>query len=196
MHELQKNDISPREVTDLSALRSVSSTGMVLPDASFEWFYDVGFPPSVQLENISGGTDLAGCFAMGNHLTPVYVGGCQGPSLGTAIAVYDQTLEGGKGVRGRELPHGQPGELVAWVKALDECGGGTDARALGPNLFPINRYSSGATRPASDTSTRIMPDLIVCPVASCNPAYPLEFIRQNNDTNSCTPQTSGLTATS
>lgn len=48
-----------------------------------------------------------------NTLTPIYVGGCQGPSLGTAIAVYDQTIEGGKGVKGVELEDGIPGELVA-----------------------------------------------------------------------------------
>ncbi|QDS69128.1 hypothetical protein FKW77_010367 [Venturia effusa] len=113
MHELQKNNISPREVTDLSSLRNCTSTGMVLKDQLFEWFYDVGFPKNVQLANISGGTDLAGCFGMENPLTPVYVGGCQGPSLGTAIAVYDQTIEGGKGVKGLELENGIPGELVA-----------------------------------------------------------------------------------
>ncbi|KIW07361.1 acetoacetate-CoA ligase [Verruconis gallopava] len=113
MHELQKNNVSPREVTDLSSLQSCTSTGMVLKDQLFEWFYDVGFPPHVQLANISGGTDLAGCFGMENPLTPVYVGGCQGPSIGTAIAVYDQTIEGGKGVKGVELEDGTPGELVA-----------------------------------------------------------------------------------
>jgi acetoacetyl-CoA synthetase len=113
MHELQKNNVSPREVTDLSSLRNCTSTGMVLKDQLFEWFYDVGFPAHVQLANISGGTDLAGCFGMENPLTPVYVGGCQGPSLGTAVAVYDQTIEGGKGVKGMELENGVPGELVA-----------------------------------------------------------------------------------
>jgi acetoacetyl-CoA synthetase len=63
-HELQKNNISPREVTDLSSLRACTSTGMVLKDQLFEWFYDKGFPAHVQLANISGGTDLAGCFGM------------------------------------------------------------------------------------------------------------------------------------
>lgn len=113
MHELQKNNCVPREVADLSSLRNCTSTGMVLKDQLFEWFYDVGFPKHVQLANISGGTDLAGCFGMENPLTPVYVGGCQGPSLGTAVAVYDQTVEGGKGVKGLELENGVPGELVA-----------------------------------------------------------------------------------
>jgi acetoacetyl-CoA synthetase len=86
---------------------------MVLKDSLFEWFYDVGFPPHVHLANISGGTDLAGCFGMENPITPLYVGGCQGQSLGTPIAVYDQLIEGGKGVKGVELENGTPGELVA-----------------------------------------------------------------------------------
>lgn len=113
MHELQKNNIAPREVTNLDALRAVTSTGMVLSDALFEWFYDTGFPPHVQLANISGGTDLAACFGMENPLTPLYVGGCQGPSLGTKVEVYDSTIEGGGGVKGKPVEDGVPGELVA-----------------------------------------------------------------------------------
>jgi acetoacetyl-CoA synthetase len=58
LHELQKNGVKPREVTDLSSLRLVTSTGMVLSDSQFEWFYDAGFPKEVHLANISGGTDL------------------------------------------------------------------------------------------------------------------------------------------
>ncbi|KAL2375121.1 hypothetical protein RJ035_005940 [Blastomyces gilchristii] len=113
LYELQKNGIQPREITDLSNLEVMTSTGMVLSDALFEWFYDKGFPAKVHLSNISGGTDIAGTFGTSNSLTPLYVGGCQGPSLGTPIAVYDQTVEGGKGVKGIPLEEGVPGELVA-----------------------------------------------------------------------------------
>ncbi|KAJ9659477.1 hypothetical protein H2201_007368 [Coniosporium apollinis] len=113
LHELQKHSIIPRQTTDLSALRAVTSTGMVLPDALFAWFYDTAFPPSVQLANISGGTDIAGCFGMENPLQPLYVGGCMGPSLGIKVEVYDSTIEGGKGVQGRAVEDGVPGELVA-----------------------------------------------------------------------------------
>jgi acetoacetyl-CoA synthetase len=113
MQEMVKHGIKPREIADLSTLRIVSSTGMVLSDQLFEWFYDVGFPKHVQLANISGGTDIAACFGMENPLTPVYVGGCQGPSLGTPIAVYDSLIEGGKGVKGAAVDFGTPGELVA-----------------------------------------------------------------------------------
>jgi len=110
MFELAKNNISPREMADLSVLRTVTSTGMALSDQLFEWFYDVGFPARVHLANISGGTDIAGCFGAMNPLTPVYVGGIQGPSLGVHVAIYDSLLPNGPG---QEIPHGNPGELVA-----------------------------------------------------------------------------------
>ena len=58
MHELQKTGIKPKDITDLSNLKMVTSTGMVLSDQLFEWFYDVGFPKHVHLGNLSGGTDL------------------------------------------------------------------------------------------------------------------------------------------
>jgi acetoacetyl-CoA synthetase len=48
-----------------------------------------------------------------NPLTPVYVGGTQGPSLGTPVAVYDSLVEGGIEVSGEPVVHGTPGELVA-----------------------------------------------------------------------------------
>ncbi|KFZ23494.1 hypothetical protein V502_02032 [Pseudogymnoascus sp. VKM F-4520 (FW-2644)] len=113
MSELQKNHIIPKSVTDLSNLRVVTSTGMVLSDSLFEWFYDTGFPTYVHLANISGGTDIAGSFGQENPLTPVYVGGTQGPSLGTPVAVYDSRIEGGRGISGAPVDHGIPGELVA-----------------------------------------------------------------------------------
>jgi acetoacetyl-CoA synthetase len=110
LQELQKHEIAPKAILDLSTLRSVCSTGMVLSDAQFEWFYDTGFPPTVHLRNISGGTDLAGCFGVENPLEPVYIGGCQGPCLGTKLEVYDSTIETGPG---QAIPNGEPGELVA-----------------------------------------------------------------------------------
>ncbi|KAI3323228.1 acetoacetate-CoA ligase [Xylariaceae sp. AK1471] len=110
MYELAKAGVSPREITDLSSLRTVTSTGMVLSNQLFEWFYDKGFPSNVHLANISGGTDIAGCFAQGNPLTPVYVGGTQGPSLGLNVQLYDSLLPPGPG---KAVPDGTPGELVA-----------------------------------------------------------------------------------
>lgn len=114
LQTLEGNGVIPKKVADLSNLKVVTSTGMVLSDKLFEWVYDEGFPPSIQLDNISGGTDLAACFGTGNPVVPLYVGGCQSLSLGIPVAVYDQTIEGGKGVKGVELPLGEAGELVAY----------------------------------------------------------------------------------
>lgn len=60
MHEIAKAGIAPRDLTDLSNLQVVTSTGMVLSDQLFEWFYDQGFPKHTHLANISGGTDIVG----------------------------------------------------------------------------------------------------------------------------------------
>lgn len=120
LQTLQQSGIAPREVADLSSLRYMTSTGMVLSNALFEWFYDVGFPPIVQLDNISGGTDLAGAWGTGNPLLPVYVGGCQCLSLGMPVKVFDSTIEpteeelrAGRPMQGREVQQlGDPGDLV------------------------------------------------------------------------------------
>lgn len=97
---------------DLEYLQIVSSTGMIFPESLFEWFYDEGFPRHVRVNNQSGGTDIAGCFGLSNSLTPVYCGGCSGLSLGIPVEVYDSELDGDK-TKGRSVPEGNPGELVA-----------------------------------------------------------------------------------
>jgi len=107
-----KPPVLPRDVTDLSKLRRVTSTGMVLSEAQFEWFYDQAFPSHVQLCNISGGTDLAACLTGDTVMKPIYCGGTQTPMLGMKVEVYDQDIEGGKGVKGRSVPIGESGELV------------------------------------------------------------------------------------
>lgn len=112
LQTLAEGGVIPKKVTDLSALKVITSTGMVLSDALFEWVYDKGFPPSVQLDNISGGTDLAACFGTGNPIVPVYVGGCQSLSLGVPVKVYDQTVE--DRYKAVEVEDGVPGELVAY----------------------------------------------------------------------------------
>ncbi|KAL7940014.1 hypothetical protein V8C42DRAFT_357709 [Trichoderma barbatum] len=111
MGELMKSGIAPRDEFNLSNLNSVTTTGMVCPDQIFEWFYDTAFPATVQLANISGGTDIAGSFAQENPLDSLYVGGCMNGSLGIPIATYDHDLP--EGSAGSPLPLGHPGDLVA-----------------------------------------------------------------------------------
>lgn len=111
--ELQLRGFSPREHADLSNLRVVTSTGMVLSAALSDWFYDVGFPPTAQLSNITGGTDTNAALAIGNTFAPLYTGECHGFNSGIATEIYAlvDTVEG-KVVRGRRCAPGEPGELV------------------------------------------------------------------------------------
>ncbi|KAL2119252.1 hypothetical protein VTJ04DRAFT_6212 [Mycothermus thermophilus] len=145
MFELSKAGLRPRDIADLSRLRTVTSTGMVLSNQLFEWFYDAGFPPHVHLANISGGTDIAGCFGIMNPLEPVYVGGTQGPSLGIRVAVYDPAIPDGE--PGRELPPGEPGELVA-VDAFPNmpCFFWADADPSGAPQSPSVRVAAPGTK--------------------------------------------------
>ncbi|MCJ1314036.1 hypothetical protein MMC25_007716 [Agyrium rufum] len=112
LQTLQTNKVVPKKAADLSSLKLVTSTGMVLPPAMFTYFYsDDGFPSHVHLANISGGTDIAGAFGDANALEPVYEsGGCQGPSLGMDVQAFDPLISEGK--PGRSLLLGEEGELV------------------------------------------------------------------------------------
>ncbi|WP_028324036.1 acetoacetate--CoA ligase [Desulfatirhabdium butyrativorans] len=99
---LQKSGVRPKDIYDLSALRAVLSTGSPLSVEGFEFVYDA-IKGDVQLSSISGGSDLNGCFALGNPMTPVYAGELQGRGLGMKVEAFD---ENGKPVIG------QQGELV------------------------------------------------------------------------------------
>lgn len=138
LFEVAKNGLVPRDMVDLSRLEVVTCTGMVLSEQLFEWFYDVGFPKGVQLGNISGGTDIAGCFGIMNPLEPLYVGGTMGPSLGTDARIFEATLpDGGPG---EEVSPGTPGELVA-VRSFPNtpCRFWNDA-PQGPVAAPGSKY--------------------------------------------------------
>lgn len=109
MTEIQKNGIKPREFTDLSNLKMVTSTGMVLSDQLFEWFYDVGFPKETHLANISGGTDIVG------SMIPIYVTSVliyhtgwlfwHGKSFDTSIRWRMSRHGSGNSSRSIRLPH-------------------------------------------------------------------------------------------
>jgi acetoacetyl-CoA synthetase len=83
----RKAGLVPREITDLSKLRGVGSTGAPLPPEGFEWVYDaVG--PDVQLASASGGTDLCTAFVGGVPLLPVYSGEITCRCLGAKVEAY------------------------------------------------------------------------------------------------------------
>ncbi|MCF3933813.1 acetoacetate--CoA ligase [Acuticoccus sp. M5D2P5] len=96
---LRKEGAVPRETHDLSALRTIASTGSPLAAESFRWVYEA-IKGDVHLASISGGTDIVSCFVLGIPTKPVYAGEIQGPGLGMAVDVADDSgahLASGKG---------------------------------------------------------------------------------------------------
>src|SRR5262249_14178208 len=75
--------VVPRERVDLGALRAVQSTGSVLADSLFGWV--ANSVKDVPLQSISGGTDILGCFGLGNPDLPVVPGELQCLGLGLDV---------------------------------------------------------------------------------------------------------------
>ncbi|AQV99251.1 acetoacetate--CoA ligase (plasmid) [Cupriavidus necator] len=78
----------PGQQFDLGALRAMMSTGAVLFDAQFEWVRD--HVKALPLQSISGGTDILGCFVLGNPNLPVYAGEAQCKSLALDVQAWEQ----------------------------------------------------------------------------------------------------------
>ncbi len=83
-----KAGIEPGRDHDLSALRSVGSTGSPLPPEGFQWVYD-HVKSDVWLFSTSGGTDVCTAFVGGCPILPVRRGELQARSLGAAVAAFD-----------------------------------------------------------------------------------------------------------
>ncbi|MFH1153260.1 MAG: acetoacetate--CoA ligase [Pseudomonadota bacterium] len=99
---LKNAGVKPGKQFDLGTIRALLSTGSPLSKEDFEFIYDE-VKSDLQLASISGGSDLNGCFALGNPMGPVYSGELQCRGLGMKVMAYD---ENGKPVIGRQ------GELV------------------------------------------------------------------------------------
>ncbi len=83
-----KAGVEPSDGRDLSALRSVGSTGSPLSPEGFEWVYEhVG--RDTWLFSTSGGTDVCTAFVGGVPLLPVYRGELQGRALGAKVEAFD-----------------------------------------------------------------------------------------------------------
>ncbi|MRR33241.1 acetoacetate--CoA ligase [bacterium] len=84
----EKQRVEPGRDYDLSALRTILSTGSPLSPQSFRYVYRE-ISRDVQLASISGGTDLNGCFALGNPIGPVREGELQCRGLGMKVEAFD-----------------------------------------------------------------------------------------------------------
>ena len=99
---LMNAGVKPGKTYDLTPLRAVLSTGSPLSIEGFEFVYEE-VKTDLQLASISGGTDLNGCFALGNPMHPVYAGELQCRGLAMDVKAFDEL--------GNELIDEQ-GELV------------------------------------------------------------------------------------
>lgn len=84
----KKAGLVPKDVANLSALRSIGTTGAPLPSDGFKWVYDnVG--ADLLLGSVSGGTDVCTAFVLSCPLLPVRAGEIQSLGLGAKIESWD-----------------------------------------------------------------------------------------------------------
>ncbi|MBM46873.1 MAG: acetoacetate--CoA ligase [Acidimicrobiaceae bacterium] len=98
-----KEGLRPRDTHQLASVETITSTGSPLAPEGFDWVYEA-VKPDVHLASFSGGTDICGCFVIGDPTSPVYRGEIQAPALGMDVAVFDDD--------GNRLSEGSQGELV------------------------------------------------------------------------------------
>jgi acetoacetyl-CoA synthetase len=94
--------LAPAQAHDLSALRSIGSSGSVLPRSAYHYVAEhVG--ARIRVNSTSGGTDVVSSFAGSGPTLPVWPGELSAPSLGVALDSWDES--------GRPVRNGV-GELV------------------------------------------------------------------------------------
>ena len=86
----RKAGVEPKSIVDISALRGLGSTGAPLPPEGFRWVYQA-VSETVQLQSLSGGTDVCTGFVGGSPLLPVYEGEISCRCLGAKVEAYDPT---------------------------------------------------------------------------------------------------------
>ena len=99
---IEKEGLEPGSTHDLTALRTILSTGSPLLPESYDYVYS-RIKGDACLSSISGGTDIVSCFALGNPIGSVWRGEIQSRGLGMQVEVFDEA--------GRSVVE-QTGELV------------------------------------------------------------------------------------
>ena len=89
LNYLGAQGFQPARDYDLSALKEISQTGSALSAEGFRYVYRA-IKEDLHFNSISGGTDINGCFACGNPISPVYAGELQGPALAMKVNAYDE----------------------------------------------------------------------------------------------------------
>jgi acetoacetyl-CoA synthetase len=103
--EVEMSKCVPKEEFDLSALKTVYTTGATLSPEQYKWFYR-SFPPSIQICNTAGGTDTATSLIALDPTGPIYAGEMQIRALGMDVDIVDSTT--GASI----YDSGEAGELI------------------------------------------------------------------------------------
>ncbi|MFH4364601.1 acetoacetate--CoA ligase [Vibrio diabolicus] len=88
LEALEHANCSPKLEHDLKSLKTLCSTGSVLYPEQFNYVYQ-HIKQDLHLASIAGGTDICGCFVLGNPISPVYKGECQSAGLGIDVRILD-----------------------------------------------------------------------------------------------------------
>ncbi|MFZ6042950.1 acetoacetate--CoA ligase [Vibrio natriegens] len=99
LEAMEKTGYSNQGSDPLPSLKTICSTGSVLYPEQFDYVYQ-HLKEDVHLASISGGTDICGCFVLGNPISPVYRGECQCAGLGVDTRVFSPQGEDIIGNRG------------------------------------------------------------------------------------------------
>ncbi len=78
---------------DLSQLRILGSTGEPWDEASWHWYFETVGDRRCPIINISGGTDIIGCFLSPLPIHPLKPCTLAGPGLGMAVDVWNEQGE-------------------------------------------------------------------------------------------------------
>ncbi|HTT06512.1 MAG TPA: acetoacetate--CoA ligase [Steroidobacteraceae bacterium] len=109
----EHTDARAIEGLDFAALRAVLSTGSILNPAEQDWVS--AHVKALPVQSISGGTDIVGCFVLGNPNLPAYSAECQCRSLGMDVRAWPTpSLPTPSSIGVRDTPSAGPGvgELV------------------------------------------------------------------------------------
>jgi acetoacetyl-CoA synthetase len=96
---MEKSSFVPVDSVDLTALRTILSTGSPLLPDGFDYVYR-SIKSDVQLASISGGTDIVSCFALGCPTRPVHRGELQCRGLGMRVEIFNDEGQPVRGERG------------------------------------------------------------------------------------------------
>src|SRR3989338_2041394 len=93
----------PNPACDLSSLRILGSTGAPLDPETLLWYFNTFGQGRLPIMNISGGTEIIGCFLSPHPMMPQKPGALGSAGLGMDVDIFDE--------EGRSVEVGE-GELV------------------------------------------------------------------------------------